>query len=84
MLKGNECLGQADEVGWGMGGESDVPLDPPSMRQAVAWSFALRGIRRSEAHEAAEQLRRETGAEAVRDVKARGPACMRVRQPSKN
>jgi hypothetical protein len=54
------------------------------MRQAVAWSFALRGIRRSEAHEAAEQLRRETGAEAVRDVKARGPACMRVRQPSKN
>ena len=62
---------QAEEVGWGQGGQSDVALDPPTMRQAIGWSFALRNIRRQETEEASEQLRRETGAEAVRDVKAR-------------
>jgi hypothetical protein len=61
---------QADEVGWGDGGEADVALDPPTVRQAIGWSFALRNIRRMEAEEAAEQLRRETGAESVRNVKA--------------
>lgn len=66
--QGSICL-QADEVGWGDGGEADVALDPPTVRQAIGWSFALRNIRRLEAEEAAEQLRRETGAEAVRDVK---------------
>ena len=64
-------LVQAEEVGWGQGGQADVALDPPTMRQAIAWSFALRNIRRQEAEEVGEQLRRETGAEAVRDVKAR-------------
>ena len=62
---------QADEVGWGDGGEADVALDPPTVRQAIGWSFALRNIRRLETEEAAEQLRRETGAETVRNVKAR-------------
>ncbi len=67
---------QAEEVGWGQGGQADVALDPPTMRQAIGWSFALRNIRRKEAEEVGEQLRRETGAEAVRDVKARpGTAC---------
>ncbi|BDA43750.1 probable chaperone protein DnaJ at C-terminar half [Coccomyxa sp. Obi] len=61
----------ADEVGWGDGGEADVALDSPTVRQAIGWSFALRNIRRLEAEEAAEQLRRETGAESVRDVKVR-------------
>ncbi|KAK9915278.1 hypothetical protein WJX75_007018 [Coccomyxa subellipsoidea] len=61
----------ADEVGWGDGGEADVALDPPTVRQAIGWSFALRNIRRMEAEEAAEQLRRETGAESVRNVKVR-------------
>ncbi len=47
-----------------------MALDSPTVRQAIGWSFALRNIRRLEAEEAAEQLRRETGAESVRDVKA--------------
>jgi hypothetical protein len=47
----------------------EVPLDPPTMRQAIAWVFALRNIRRMEMDEAADQLRQETGCEAVRDVK---------------
>lgn len=47
-----------------------MALDSPTVRQAIGWSFALRNIRRLEAEEAAEQLRREAGAESVRDVKA--------------
>ena len=61
---------QAVGVGWGERLESDTGLDPPSMRQAIAWSFALRNIRRMEAEEAGQQLLRSTGADSVRDVKA--------------
>ena len=67
---------QAEEVGWGDKGGEDVPLDPPNMRQAIAWSFALRNIRRLETEEAAEELRRETGCEAVKDVKVCSCALM--------
>ena len=27
---------------------TDVPLDPPSMRQAIAWELALRNMRKAE------------------------------------
>ena len=29
-------------------GGAEVPLDPPSMRQAIAWELALRNIRKAE------------------------------------
>ena len=29
-------------------GGTEVPLDPPSMRQAIAWELALRNIRKAE------------------------------------
>ena len=61
---------QAVGVGWGEKLEDDVDLDPPSMRQAIAWSFALRNIRRAETEEVGERLLRSSGAESVRDVKA--------------
>lgn len=57
-------------MGWGEKLEDDIDLDPPSMRQAIAWSFALRNIRKLEAEEARQQLLKSTGAESVRDVKA--------------
>ncbi len=67
------CLSrlQAEEVGWGERLEVDIDLDPPSMRQAIAWSFALRNIRRAETEEAGERLLKSSGADSVRDVKAR-------------
>ena len=64
------CLSQAVGVGWGEKLENDIDLDPPSMRQAIGWSFALRNIRRMEIEEAGTQLMKSTGAESVRDVKA--------------
>ena len=67
---------QAEEVGWGERLEVDIDLDPPSMRQAIAWSFALRNIRRTETEEAGERLLRSSGADSVRDVKV-GLACSR-------
>lgn len=64
-------------MGWGEKLEDDIGLDPPSMRQAIAWSFALRNIRRAETEEAGERLLRSSGADSVRDVKAR-PAGIRT------
>ena len=61
---------QAKGVGWGERVADDIGLDPPAMRQAIAWSFALRNIRRAETEEAGQQLLKSTGAESVRDVKA--------------
>lgn len=64
-------------MGWGERLEVDVDLDPPSMRQAIAWSFALRNIRRTETEEAGDRLLRSSGADSVRDVKVRF-ACVRT------
>ena len=61
---------QAKGVGWGEKTQDDIGLDPPAMRQAIGWSFALRNIRRAETEEAGQQLLKSTGAESVRDVKA--------------
>ena len=61
---------QAKGVGWGERTQDDIGLDPPAMRQAIGWSFALRNIRRAETEEAGQQLLKSTGAESVRDVKA--------------
>ena len=61
---------QAAGVGWGERVADDIGLDPPAMRQAIGWSFALRNIRRAETEEAGQQLLKSTGAESVRDVKA--------------
>ncbi|KAK9814057.1 hypothetical protein WJX72_000065 [[Myrmecia] bisecta] len=52
-------------------GPTLVDLDAPAMRQAIAWEFALRNIRTNEAAEAERALKRETGAELVRDVQVR-------------
>ena len=68
---------QAVGVGWGEKLEDDIDLDPPSMRQAIAWSFALRNIRRMETEEAGQQLLRTSGADSVRDVKA-GVTCWTI------
>ncbi len=57
-------------MGWGERTQDDIGLDPPAMRQAIGWSFALRNIRRAETEEAGQQLLKSTGAESVRDVKA--------------
>ena len=57
-------------MGWGERTQDDIGLDPPAMRQAIGWSFALRNIRRAETKEAGQQLLKSTGAESVRDVKA--------------
>ena len=57
-------------MGWGEKLEDDIDLDPPSMRQAIAWSFALLNIRRMETEEAGQQLLRTSGGDSVRDVKA--------------
>ena len=32
----------------GKGLEEDVEIDPPSVRQAIAWEFALANVRRTE------------------------------------
>eukprot|EP00884_Botryococcus_braunii_P003386 jgi/Botrbrau1/13048/Bobra.0187s0010.1 len=63
----------ARDVGWASREEQheDVELDPPTMRQAIAWGFALRAIRRNEAEEASEALLATSGASSVRDVQVR-------------
>ncbi len=71
MRSASLWLPQAVGVGWGEKTKDDVELDPPSMRQAIGWSFAMRNIRRMEAGEAEQALLKSTGAESVRDVKVR-------------
>ncbi|KAL4856717.1 Chaperone protein DnaJ [Chlorella vulgaris] len=46
-------------------------LDPPAMRQAIAWEFVLRGIREAEQEAARQRLLAATGAAAARDVRVR-------------
>lgn len=45
-----------------------VPIDPPDMRQSIAWHLALAAVKKQEAAEAEELLRSETGCEMVREV----------------
>ncbi|GAB4814711.1 hypothetical protein N2152v2_001757 [Parachlorella kessleri] len=55
----------------GGGGVDTTPLDPPSMRQAVAWEFVLRAIHEREELAAEQRLREEHGAQSVRDIHIR-------------
>ena len=46
-----------------------VNIDPPVMRQAIAWQFALRSVRKQEKRAAEELLKADSGADDVTDVK---------------
>ena len=68
------------DAGWACGKEvdDDVRLDAAGMRQSIAWELALRNVKRIEASEAEALLRRETQCEAVRDVRVRHVAALKL------
>jgi hypothetical protein len=43
-------------------------IDPPDMRQSIAWQLAARALKRSQLEEAEAVLRRETGADHLKEV----------------
>lgn len=45
-----------------------VEIDPPAMRQAIAWQFVLRAVHRQEKRAAEEALKQESGADDVCDI----------------
>jgi len=53
----------------GKGQDSVVDLDPPTMRQSVAWELALRTIRMKEVAAAEETLKATSNADLVQDIK---------------
>ncbi|KAK9845056.1 hypothetical protein WJX74_010085 [Apatococcus lobatus] len=50
-------------------GSKAVPLDPPTMRQAIAWELALRSIRQREADKAHAGLQKKWKTKQVKDLK---------------
>lgn len=52
-----------------------VPIDAPVMKQAIAWEFVLRNVRRTERKLAEETLKLESGADDVSEVKVSFCAC---------
>lgn len=48
-----------------------VPLDAPSMRQSIAWEFALRAMHLKEVHNAEHRLKQDHDAQLVRDLHVR-------------
>ncbi|KAK9868972.1 hypothetical protein WJX84_008119 [Apatococcus fuscideae] len=57
------------EVLAGKHSSDSVPLDPPTMRQAIAWELALRSIRQQEADKARMELRLKWKPREIRDLK---------------
>ena len=52
-----------------MGEEEDVPVEPPAMRQAIAWGFARRALVDQETADARQLLCARSGVDDVRNVK---------------
>ena len=57
-----------------VGEEEDVPIEPPSMRQALAWGFARRALVEQETSDARQLLLARADVDDVRNVKASAPA----------
>lgn len=52
-----------------VGEEEDVPIEPPAMRQAIAWGFARRALVEQETSDARQLLLARADVDDVRNVK---------------